>query len=389
MQTSVQNLVRHLLTLIFVALVCIPELTYAQCGITIPTGQHCSPPPGTPTRNCFFFECDSSGNCVITSVPLPPGTKCGLFGDQCFDDFCDGLGNCNFSFNIAPNYKPCASEVNVCDGVSLCDGIDGLGCTGDTIYPAAGCDDGILCTEDCNPIDTCVTYPFNNRCDDSDICTLDICDTTGTTAGCTHTCSGVSGCASNPACSTFPVELVNFSAQLEGRRIWLEWMTVMEVNNRGFDVEVSSDGEVFEKQGFVQGGGTISDAQFYDFRAEIVAFGSNYIRLKQWDTEGGFSYSNTLHVFAPQPIPFKLEQAYPNPFSQSTLINFSVGWESKVSLVLYNHKGVKIKTLFSGVADPTQMYQVRLSREGLIPGMYFYRLEGEHLSKAQKITLHP
>lgn len=364
----------------------------AQCGVSIPFGQHCAPPASVAAQTCYFWACDTTASgddtCKITNVPMPNGTRCGLFGDECFDDFCNGLGVCVFSFTVAPRNSPCASDRNVCDGVELCNGGNGLSCLGDTIYPAKFCEDGAQCTENCNPIDTCVVYPFNERCDDSDICTTDICDTTTTIPTCVSLCNGTPACAGTPACVGFPVELLNFTVWAEGRELFLEWMTANEINNVGFDIEVSLDGEMFIKKGFVEGKGTVSDAQFYAFQTEVLNYGDNYIRLKQWDTDGAFSYSNTLRVHAPQPIPFELGRAYPNPFRSSTNLSFSVYRTSVVRLVVYDQKGVVVRTLFEGRAEPTIIYRNVLDAEGLAPGMYFYRLEGDLESDVRKLTLY-
>ncbi len=369
----------------------LPNLV-AQCGVSIPFGQHCSPPPRLAAQSCYFWECDTTSTggdtCKITNVPLPIGSRCGLFGDECFDDFCNGQGICVFSFSVAPKSSPCASDRNVCDGVELCNGLSGLSCQGDTIYPASKCDDNVFCTENCNPIDTCVTFPFNERCDDNDICTDDICDTTGTQPSCISTCTGLAACAGTPGCVGFPVEWLNFTVWADGRDLLMEWMTVNEINNVGFDIEISLDGEMFIKRGFVEGKGTISDAQFYSFHTEVLNYGDNYVRIKQWDTDGAFSYSKTLRVHAPQPIPFEMGRAFPNPFRKACMLSFSVSKPSMVRLVVYNQSGILVKILFEGKAEPTIIYRSVLEAEGLAPGMYFYRLEGDFESEVRKLTLY-
>jgi len=59
-------------------------------------------------------------------------------------------------------------------------------------------------------------------------------------------------------------------------------------------------------------------------------------------------FNFTLHgdETIPQPI-FALMQNYPNPFTQSTRINFSLPEKSKAELCIYNLKGQKIKTLLN------------------------------------------
>ena len=377
----------HRALLIIIILGFMPMMGIGQCGITIPIGAHCSAPDTIGLENCYFFVCDSSGGCVNSGIPVPKGVKCGLFGDECFDDFCNGTGGCLFSFNVAPANKKCASDLNVCDGLLHCDGITGLGCLGDTTYPAAVCDDGVFCTQDCNPIDTCVTYPIHTLCDDSDICTVDICDTLGT-PGCVNNCISSSACATASPCFSFPVELLNFWARLDGERINLEWMTAGELNNKGFEVQLSSDGFSFQEVGFVAGAGTVSEAQFYEYTTKILTYGINYIRLKQVDISGTFTYTKPISVFAEASQTANLSPAYPNPSNEETVIQFSVFRAMTVGLELFDQQGKMVLTLFKGKVEAEQLYSVRVNTYDLTPGMYFYRLVGDIQSKTKKLTVY-
>ena len=56
-----------------------------------------------------------------------------------------------------------------------------------------------------------------------------------------------------PFCLLLPVEWGEFDAFLEGQDLTLEWTTVSEINNRGFHVEVSKDGQYFDRVRFETG----------------------------------------------------------------------------------------------------------------------------------------
>jgi len=78
------------------------------------------------------------------------------------------------------------------------------------------------------------------------------------------------------------------------------------------------------------------------------------------------------------PTIYNLPQNFPNPFNPVTTILFEIPKPSRVSLVIYNLLGQKIKTLFDGDAAVSN-YQVTWDgtndRGSLVPsGMYFYRL---------------
>lgn len=361
----------------------VPNSVYSQCGVSIPNGEKCEAPGGD---NCEFYIC-VQGQCVPSGQYYPSGTKCGCFSDECYEDFCDGAGDCVCGFFAANVSYPCASEQNICDGVAHCDGFSGENCNGTTTFPASGCDDGVLCTVDCNPVEGCVTYPIDNLCDDGDICTVDVCDTS-TVQGCLNTCTGTQACMGTVPCTSFPIVWHSISAIAEGKMLRIEWMTSMEVNNKGFEVELSADGVFYDKIGFVAGVGTSRDAQFYEFQSLMRRYGTNYVRLKQLDFDGSYSYSRTLEVEAPLTKIITLETAYPNPLRDKTTIRFSVKEDIEVSLRVYDQGGREVKVLFNGTAKANEVYTQTLFASGLAAGTYFYELVGGQNRVARKLLIY-
>ncbi len=93
-----------------------------------------------------------------------------------------------------------------------------------------------------------------------------------------------------------PVELVNFTAELVNDVVELKWNTATELDNSHFVVERSLDGEKFLELGKVQGAGTTTEPQAYDF-TDGQPKDVNYYRLKQVDLDGTSEYSNILVVY--------------------------------------------------------------------------------------------
>lgn len=101
--------------------------------------------------------------------------------------------------------------------------------------------------------------------------------------------------------SALPVELIQFEATTETGKTLLTWATASETNNKGFEIEKSTDGVHFQKIGFVAGKGTgnSSREQHYSFedaapftRSAQVA----YYRLRQVDYDGRFEHSKIISV---------------------------------------------------------------------------------------------
>jgi hypothetical protein len=95
----------------------------------------------------------------------------------------------------------------------------------------------------------------------------------------------------------FPVELLSFSATLENNSdARLNFVTATETNNRGFDLEVSFDGQRFETFSFIEGQGTKKTPTSYSALYSNLPIGTTYFRIKQLDLSGNSKYSTIAAV---------------------------------------------------------------------------------------------
>ena len=195
-----------------------------------------------------------------------------------------------------------------------------------------------------------------------------------------------------------PVELASFTASVTQKGINLEWTTASELNNNGFEIERSVDGNTFVTIGFVEGKGTTTETNYYSF-ADLSLLTENYTiyyRLKQVDFDGNFSYSKTISVEFIMPGDFVLKQNYPNPFNPATKIEYQIQEAGLVSLKVYDVMGKEVATLvdeekFAG------NYEVEFSAIGgsasggdawnLPSGVYFYRLQTGNFVETKKMML--
>ena len=178
-----------------------------------------------------------------------------------------------------------------------------------------------------------------------------------------------------------PVELTSFTASAVDGSVLLNWETATEVNNYGFDVESSVDGESFSVVGFVEGHGNSNTPQSYSLTATD---GAKYYRLKQLDTDGGFEYSEVVEVEGS--LVYKLAQNYPNPFNPTTAVTFSLPQAIRANISIYNTLGQKVME----VADrdfSAGTHSVSIDASQLSSGMYFYKLETSNFSKSMKMML--
>ena len=66
--------------------------------------------------------------------------------------------------------------------------------------------------------------------------------------------------------------------------------------------------------------------------------------------------------------------AYPNPFIQLTTISFTLSKDNMVSLVMYDMKGNKVNTIFTGQAEMNNIYTFNIQPAYLPAGVYMVRL---------------
>ncbi|MFH1197853.1 MAG: T9SS type A sorting domain-containing protein, partial [bacterium] len=183
------------------------------------------------------------------------------------------------------------------------------------------------------------------------------------------------------------VELSSFSADVIDRKVKLEWLTSTEVDNYGFEIERKSGNKDWNKIGFIKGHGSSNSTKEYSFTDKSINGGGKFqYRLKQIDTDGSYSYSETVEVTV-LPNQFMLSQNYPNPFNPSTVISFQLPVISNVKLKVYNILGNEVTTLVNEQKE-AGYYEIEFNASQLPSGVYFYALRAGDKFGSTKKMLH-
>ena len=171
-----------------------------------------------------------------------------------------------------------------------------------------------------------------------------------------------------------PIQLTSFSAEQDNGNVLLRWETKSEVQNAGFDVErkTASD-EQFIKIGFIKGSGNSNTPKQYSFEDNSSQPGNISYRLCQINTDGLVAFSNEIQVNS-IPSNYILYQNYPNPFNPSTIIKYTLPFESKVSIKFYNSIGQCIREVNEATMQPGY-YSLNFNSSGLASGIYFYSIK--------------
>ncbi len=202
-----------------------------------------------------------------------------------------------------------------------------------------------------------------------------------------------------------PVELENFTADVNKDNVILNWETATEVNNSGFEIQRSpspalpkgkgeelplplegGQGVGWVKVGFVQGAGNSTTTRKYSF-VDVNPSGGTYFsyRIKQIDFNGSYKYSNVINVKI-MPAVYALSQNYPNPFNPVTTIKYSLPERSKVVLNVYDLTGSEVASLVNKI-ETAGLYSVEFNASGFASGVYFYRLTVNNNSIIKKMIL--
>ncbi len=199
-----------------------------------------------------------------------------------------------------------------------------------------------------------------------------------------------------------PVELVSFTADLDGSTVCLNWTTATEINNYGFEVQRLSGDNNWDVLGFVQGHGNSNSYKNYEFVDDLSSLAdysqieSLEYRLKQLDTDGSFEYYRSTATVELRNITavddevlklkYELHQNYPNPFNPSTTISFNVADYTHVTVKVHDILGNLVETLVDDVRAPGN-FETQFTAAHLPSGVYLLIMQAGDYKGLQKMML--
>jgi hypothetical protein len=189
------------------------------------------------------------------------------------------------------------------------------------------------------------------------------------------------------ATQNVPVKLNALTARKFNNDVVLNWSTASETNNSHFAVERSLDGTNFEAIGTVKGNGTtarLSNYHFTDYMAadEYSRYNTLYYRLKQYDFDGSYDYSQTVtvNVGSTEKVQANI---YPNPNKGSFELLLSAVNGSQVTVDIYDMIGNLVYSQqFSGNALRQMLVQHNLNS-----GMYTANVKHNGTATAIKFVV--
>ena len=185
-----------------------------------------------------------------------------------------------------------------------------------------------------------------------------------------------------------PVELTNFTANVETNNVILNWLTATELNNKGFEILRQSQNEREWKEiGFVPGRGTTTEITSYTYKDEDLNPGFYNYKIKQIDFDGSHKFyelEETIEISSP--FEFNLAQNYPNPFNPTTSIKYTISSRQFVTLKIFDLLGREVTTLINE-EKPAGDYEVNFDGSNLPSGVYFYQLKAGSFVQINKMVI--
>ncbi len=160
--------------------------------------------------------------------------------------------------------------------------------------------------------------------------------------------------------STLPVELSSFTATVTQQNfVMLKWTTQSETNVSGYYIfrnNTNDMGTAIRINSFIEATNTATETDYSFTDNEVNENTTWYYWLQHIDLNGesGFhgpisvTLSNNNNDIPPViPITTQLSSIYSNPFSDKAIISYALAKTERVTIAVYNTKGIKVRNLVS------------------------------------------
>jgi len=182
-----------------------------------------------------------------------------------------------------------------------------------------------------------------------------------------------------------PVTLISFEANYENNQVNLNWATASEINNHYFEIERSTDGQIWQGISKIDGHGNSTEQQDYSYTddlAGIVPAGDIYYRLHQVDFNGAATYSMIRSVSVNAPAPSSSITVYPNPTSRELNVNWNSEDNGNAMLRIVNISGA---TLYSENVTGIGTMHKQLDLSAYKSGTYFVQIVTDKNTNSQTV----
>jgi len=188
--------------------------------------------------------------------------------------------------------------------------------------------------------------------------------------------------------STTPlrIELLAFSAVLDGGSVLMTWETFDESKVLRYEVEKRTESGRYMVYESVEPQRLPERHQQYALSDVWSGRAIHYYRLRKVNTDGSIVFSAEIPIGLESILNFSLEDNAPNPFTDSTVIRYSLSKRTRVDLVVFDIMGREVAVLVSERQEPGS-YAATFRASEFAGGMYFYKMRTSAGSQTKKMYL--
>ncbi len=210
--------------------------------------------------------------------------------------------------------------------------------------------------------------------------------------------------------NTLPVTLSSFTATTTSESlVQLDWVTQSESNMLGYHVQRNQSDELDSAIRLtvnpVEAMNQTQECEYRFIDQEVETGNTYWYWLESIETGGSVHFFGPVSVEVIEEDPdlppeyfdvTALKENYPNPFNPETTIVYSLsgleGSPEQVSIVIYNARGQRIRTLIDGVQEPGSDKIVVWNglddhSNPVSSGVYFVRMKTAEYSNIRKVLL--
>ncbi len=201
--------------------------------------------------------------------------------------------------------------------------------------------------------------------------------------GLTQNNNAVIATYTSPSGGPLPIRLLSFAGVKEESKVQLNWQTSTEQNSSYFEVEFSANTTQWSSVGKVNAAGISSVARNYSLTHNSPVDGTNYYRLKQFDKDGNFVYSNIVAInFTIKGL--HVGATYPNPFTDKIKLDVSSDRIETLHIQLSDNLGRVLRVITVSAQKGVNQFSLE-NLNSLAPGLYNVEVKTSYTTYRAKV----
>jgi len=186
------------------------------------------------------------------------------------------------------------------------------------------------------------------------------------------------------------VELCSFNSELKDKEVIIKWTTMTEYNISGYILDGSIDNVQFNKISFIKSKEIPTGTNEYEYKINSPTNDKYYFKLSQLDKDGNLKYLGAIETLIKPPQIIRLFECHPNPFNNSTVIEYQLPFDSDVTIEIFNLMGQLIKNILTNSQEAGQ-YKAQWDgtnnrMERVSTGTYLVKMKCKDFIKYSKVS---